>query len=161
MKDDSSYFDDDFLDDDNDFHSEEEEFHNDEDHFEDDEFEPEEDPLSTYKAKGVLRFLLGGAVAANLLFAIGTILVWTKVGDQIPIPKFIFWALGIRSILNIGAALMVWSWKRIGVIGYFATALASMGLLFYLGLPLNFSWVALIPPAIILAFTLPVWKHMD
>jgi len=75
--------------------------------------------------------------------------------------KEIVYFMGALAIFNFVMAALVLLWKKIGVYGFYLSALVALGINLYLGVNAATVLFAFIGPALLYLLTKPYWVHFN
>ncbi len=81
-------------------------------------------------------------------------------GDTIQhtMPDWSIPVFALFGLINLGLAIAVWNWKRIGVYGFWVSAIIVMGINLSIGLSLVQSLPGLVGPLILTLLVRPKWN---
>ena len=112
----------------------------------------------------------GGCITAFLIFmfvinpllAIYYLFAGDMVRDAFPnIPGWAIPALIVFCLINLGLAIAIWKWKRIGIYGLWVSAVLVVGINLTIGLSAVQSFMGLLGPLIITLLVRPKWADFD
>ncbi len=108
----------------------------------------------------------GGCITAFLIFmfivnpllSIYYLLAGDLVRQNFPdIPGWALPVLSVFGLINLGLAIAIWNWKRIGIYGLWASAVLVLVINLMIGLSPVQSFLGLIGPLIITLLVRPKW----
>jgi len=121
---------------------------------------PRPEELAPTTRGGCLATFLVLMIVTNALTAVVYLARPEAIQQETPgISEGMLTLLAVAALTNIGLALMVWSWKRVGVYGFFAVALLAFGVNVLAGIPLHMALVGFGGP-ILLAFLVRARWHL-
>lgn len=112
----------------------------------------------------------GGCITAFLIFmfvinpllAIYYIFAGDTVRDVYPdMPIWAIPALIVFCLINLGLAIAIWKWKRIGIYGLWVSAVLVLLINLTIGLTPFQSFLGLVGPLIITLLVRPKWADFD
>lgn len=109
---------------------------------------------------GCLTSYLVFMIIANGLSAMAYILSPGAIQQATPrLSEPLTLVLGAGAFLNIGLAIAVWNWRRVGVFGFLAMGVLVFPLNLWLGIPIASALFGLIGPSLLAVLVRPKWVH--
>lgn len=121
------------------------------------------DNQSTEKKRGgcITAFLIFMFII-NPLISIYYLLAGDMVRDAYPaMPDWALPVLALFGLINLGLAIAIWKWKRIGIYGLWVSAAVVVVINLTIGLTPVQSFMGLIGPLIITLLVRPKWADFD
>ena len=112
----------------------------------------------------------GGCITAFLIFMFIvnplTSIYYIAAGDTVKqaMPNMPDWAipvLAVFGLINVGFAIAVWNWKKIGIYGFWASAIVILGINLSIGISPVQSLIGLLGPIIITLLVRPKWNEFE
>jgi len=109
---------------------------------------------------GCLTTFLVFMMIVNAALAVFYLLSSDAVAEQVPqLSQGVVLLLGAAALLNVILAVLVWQWRRAGVVGSVAVALVVFPLNIFVGLPILQSMAGLLGPMILAILVRPRWSR--
>ena len=112
----------------------------------------------------------GGCITAFLIFMFITnplmTIVYLAAGDMVKsampgVPDWAITVLAAFGIINLGSAVAVWKWKKIGIYGFWASSIIILGINLSIGISPLQSFIGLLGPVIITYLVKPRWSEFS
>ena len=122
----------------------------------------ETNQITEKKRGGCITAFLILMFIANPLMSIYYLMAGDTVKQALPsIPDWAIPVLAIFGLINLGLAIAVWNWKKIGIYGFWATAIIILVINLSIGFSPIQSLLGLLGPIIITLLVRPKWADFE
>lgn len=119
-------------------------------------------PAEIPERGGCLVAYLVFMIAANGLSAAAYLLSPGAIQAATPnLSDPMMFVLAAGALLNIGFAIGVWNWRRIGVFGFVGMGLLVFPVNVWLGVPIASAVIGLVGPSLLALLVRPKWHHFN
>lgn len=126
--------------------------------------------METNKTTQITEKKRGGCITAFLIFmfiinplvSIYYIVAGDTVKQVMPgMPDWAIPVLTVFGLINLGLAIAIWNWKRIGIYGLWASAIIVLGINLAIEISPIQSFLGLLGPLIITLLVRPKWAEFE